>query len=118
MKIQPTMTPERLAECTHELWVGCPTYCANCRTELSDYLAAQRAHIRDLEAQVREAREDREFLWDRLDDIDSLDDMAKDDDKAFRVHARKLQQMRFERATSDGYNLTWKRAALGGEGGK
>jgi hypothetical protein len=33
-------------------------------------------------------------LWKLLDDIDTLDDAVKDNDKAFREHARTIQQKR------------------------
>jgi hypothetical protein len=35
-------------------------------------------------------------LWKLLDDIDTLDDAVKDNDKAFREHARTIQQKRRE----------------------
>lgn len=35
-------------------------------------------------------------LWKLLDDIDTLDDAVKSNDKAFREHARTIQRKRFE----------------------
>lgn len=35
-------------------------------------------------------------LWKLLDDIDTLDDAVKSNDKAFREHARTIQQKRRE----------------------
>lgn len=52
-------------------------------------------------------KDDRTFLWGLLDDIDTANDMAKDSDAVFRVLVNRLHPRRFERATSDGYNLTW-----------
>lgn len=53
-----------------------------------------------------------EFLWQLLDNIDTLDDSCKDNDHAFRVQARAQQQRRWEVGTSDGYSITLR------EGGK
>lgn len=49
------MTPERLAECPHTnlWWAGC----VSCGARFQDIIAAQRTHIRDLEAQLAAARE-------------------------------------------------------------
>lgn len=35
-------------------------------------------------------------LWKLLDDIDTLDDAVKSNDKAFREHTRTIQRKRFE----------------------
>lgn len=35
-------------------------------------------------------------LWALLDDIDTLDDMAKGNDAGYREHARRIQQKRFQ----------------------
>jgi len=40
-------------------------------------------------------------LWRLLDDIDTLDDMAKEDDKAFREACYKIQQRRWEIINED-----------------
>jgi|TARA_R110000737_G_scaffold90642_3_gene122931 hypothetical protein len=55
----------------------------------------------DWESQAR-------FLWDLLDNIDTLDDACKGDDLAFRSHARTQQARRFEISDSDGYVVTFK----------
>lgn len=47
------------------------------------------------------------FLFDLLDDIDTLDDMAKADDAAYRAAVQKVQRRRFEVATTDGYTVTF-----------
>ena len=44
-------------------------------------------------------------LWQMLDDIDTLDDSCRDNDKAFRDATRKRQQLRHKFMVSDGYNL-------------
>jgi len=44
-------------------------------------------------------------LWGLLDHIDTLDDMCKGDDAAFRDLTRDTQQKRHKVLTSDGYNL-------------
>ena len=44
------------------------------------------------------------FLWGLLDDIDTLDDACKENDKAFRDATRKRQRRRFETGiNTDGY---------------
>ncbi len=45
------------------------------------------------------------FLYDRLDDIDTEDDICKSNDKRYRERVRKHQQKRLVRIRSDGYNL-------------
>lgn len=50
-----------------------------------------------------------EILWQMLDDIDTADDMAKDNDDMYRSLVRNIHRKRFELANSpDGYNLEWK----------
>ncbi len=44
--------------------------------------------------QLAAVTSERDQLWVLLDDIDTLDDVVKDDDKVFRVHARQLQERR------------------------
>ncbi len=47
------------------------------------------------------------FLWNLLDDIDTLDDACKSDDHAFRNMTRNAQRRRFETGIkTDGYSLT------------
>jgi hypothetical protein len=49
-------------------------------------------------------------LWDMLDDIDTAEDIAKDDDATFRKLVRHTYMRRLEVAESkDGYSLTFKR---------
>lgn len=40
-------------------------------------------------------------LWKLLDDIDTLDDAVKSNDKAFREHTRTVQRKRFEIVPED-----------------
>ena len=48
------------------------------------------------------------FLWDLLDSIDTVDDMAKGDDVLYRGIVQKLMERRTEVAKSiTGYELTW-----------
>jgi hypothetical protein len=56
----------------------------------------------------------RQFLWDLLDDIDTLDDACRADDSAFRAAVRKLQKRRFEISSSDGYSVKFGDAINGG----
>lgn len=51
-----------------------------------------------------------QFLFALLDDIDTLDDAAKDNDALFRAEVRKVQRRRFEVASTDGYTVTFKEA--------
>jgi hypothetical protein len=49
-----------------------------------------------------------EALWQILDDVDTLGDQCKSDDKCFRSAALVDAARRFEFASSNGYRLTWK----------
>ena len=44
-------------------------------------------------------------LWQLLDDIDTLDDAARDNDRGFRDLCRRVQRRRHQILTSDGYGL-------------
>ncbi len=49
-----------------------------------------------------------EFLFQLLDDIDTLDDVCKDDYQSFRDRTRQLQQRRHVVGASfDGHTITW-----------
>ncbi len=48
------------------------------------------------------------FLFQLLDDIDTTEDIAKSNDKAFREVVHKLHRRRFEVADTDGYTVTFK----------
>ena len=48
-------------------------------------------------------REIMEFLWKLLDDIDTMDDAAKNNDEFYRDAVGQIQQRRWEVGTSDGY---------------
>ena len=44
-------------------------------------------------------------LWALLDDIDTIDDIAKENETMYRNLTRTTHRKRFNHATSDGYNL-------------
>lgn len=46
-------------------------------------------------------------LFKLLDDIDTLDDAVKDNDKAFREHTRRIQRKRFDCIAEDDINLLY-----------
>lgn len=46
-----------------------------------------------------------EKLWQLLDDIDTIDDIVKSNEKAYRDNIRKKVAERFKYLSSDGYNL-------------
>ncbi len=47
------------------------------------------------------------FLFALLDDIDTIDDMVRANDAAYRDAVRKVQQRRYEVASTDGYEVTF-----------
>lgn len=49
-----------------------------------------------------------QFLFQLLDDIDTVSDMAKGDDAAYRRLVTEIQHRRFEVAETDGYTVTFK----------
>ena len=49
-----------------------------------------------------------QYLFQLLDDIDTVDDMAKSDGQAYRIYVQDIQRKRFNVATTDGYKVTWK----------
>jgi len=52
-------------------------------------------------------KETAEFLFFLLDDVDTADDLAKDNDNLFRNLVRKAHSRRFEVASTDGYSISW-----------
>lgn len=46
-----------------------------------------------------------EFLWGLLDDIDTVGDMAKDNDKVYRTMVEKIHLKRQQVAESNGYKI-------------
>ena len=54
------------------------------------------AALNNANAEVRRLTEVALFLFDRLDDIDTMDDAAKGNDAAYRVQVRRIQRRRFE----------------------
>lgn len=73
----------------------------NLYTETAEALTAAQAEIERL-------KEHRQFLWDLLDNIDTLDDACKEHDKSFRERAYRQQRRRYEISSSDGYTVTFK----------
>ena len=57
------------------------------------------------ERDVKRLRDDINFLWSLLDDIDTAGDIAKADDRLYRSMVEVMQRRRHERVTSDGYSL-------------
>lgn len=49
-----------------------------------------------------------QHLFALLDDIDTVSDVVKGDDKAYRAMVEKIQRRRFEVASTDGYTVTFK----------
>ena len=49
-----------------------------------------------------------DFLFGLLDDIDTVSDIAKGDDAAYRTMVERIQRRRFEVADTDGYTVTFK----------
>ena len=47
------------------------------------------------------------FLFALLDDIDTIDDMVRANDAAYRDAVRKVQKRRYEVASTDGYEVTF-----------
>ena len=47
------------------------------------------------------------FLFNRLDDIDTMSDIAKADDQRYRKAVEKMQHRRFEVSDSDGYQVVF-----------
>jgi len=43
------------------------------------------------------------YLFDLLDDIDTVSDVVKGNDAAYRVAVERIQRRRFDVATADGY---------------
>lgn len=48
------------------------------------------------------------YLFYLLDDIDTVSDMVKGNDKEFREIVERIHRKRFEVATTDGYSVTFK----------
>jgi len=57
------------------------------------------------ERECKRLREERNKLWDILDDIDTLDDSCRGSDSKFRINARKHVKRRFKVLESDGQVL-------------
>lgn len=68
---------------------------------------------RGLLMELRRVEKDREFLWDLLDDIDTVSDAAKSDDAGYRRAVTRIQSRRHEVGESlDGQTITWKNTGL------
>lgn len=48
-----------------------------------------------------------QFLWSLLDDIDTVSDIAKSNDKVYRAAVERIQRRRFEVGSTDGYIVTF-----------
>lgn len=68
---------------------------ANLIAALRNAAPALLDEVERLRAEVRVLTGQREALWMLLDNIDTLDDSCRDDDRAFREYTRKHQQRRF-----------------------
>ena len=67
---------------------------------------------------VRVLEAHRQFLWDLLDNIDTMSDAAKGDRERYYQYAEAQHARRWEISSSDGYTVTWKEArALAGADG-
>ena len=65
-------------------------------------------------ARAEAAETHRQFLWDLLDNIDTLEDATKGDREAFYNATHRQHQRRWEISSSDGYTVTWKAGAAAG----
>ncbi len=64
--------------------------------------------IIDIKTPVKQKSKDEiiKFLWNLLDDIDTISDWAKGNNVAYRREAERIQQRRWETGiTTDGYTL-------------
>jgi len=61
--------------------------------------------------ELAEARFVAKFLFDVLDDIDTVSDWAKGNNVAYRRNVERLHKRRFEVATTDGWNWALKDSA-------
>ncbi len=65
---------------------------------------------RGLLMELRRVERHREFLWQLLDDIDTMSDVAKSNDAQYRRQVERLQARRCEVGESrDGQTVTWGR---------
>lgn len=55
--------------------------------------------------EIEQLKQHRQFLWDLLDNIDTLDDSCKGDDALFRKSAYAQQQRRYMIGASNGYTV-------------
>ncbi len=60
-----------------------------------------------------------EYLWQIIDDIDTMSDIAKNDDIGYRKKVEQLQNKRWKTGiTSDGYTLNFEKLKKGEKSGK
>ncbi len=57
-------------------------------------------------------QEKAEFLFSLLDDIDSVGDVVRTDDKAYREVVERIHKRRYEVASTDGYSIFWDRRKI------
>lgn len=90
------------------------------REEAADRIEQLEAALRDALTPDMVAREIAVGLWDLLDEIDTIGDLAKDNDKLYRKLVEKVQRRRFSFGSTDGYSVSFSatppaRAALEGK---
>jgi hypothetical protein len=80
-------------------------------TDAVDEIEKSRAIVKRLRRQLREATRYKaaaEALWKLLDNIDTADDAARENDARYRATARTMAKRRYEHAQSfDGHTLVW-----------
>jgi hypothetical protein len=67
-----------------------------------EMVAEYKDHLKNLPIEKKA-----EYLFDLLDNIDTVGDMVKADDKAYREAVEAIHKMRFRVATTDGHEIFW-----------
>ena len=85
------------------------SFTANRRFEVcSDECSSLIIHDMDNDKEnLMAVREDREYLYQQLDDIDTLFDATKSGDKILLMRIKALHNNRHRIATTDGYTVKW-----------
>ena len=68
---------------------------------MNDKLVVLRAEIAKANERIRELEQSAEFLFDMLDDIDTVDDIYKGNDAGYRKRVRHYAKRRFEVGSVD-----------------
>ena len=81
-----------------------------------DTLEAMRraGHVAKLEVRIKQLEAAATGLWNLLDEIDTISDLAKDNNEFYRKLVEKVQRRRFQFGKTDGYDVVF-RAALAEE---